>query len=295
MAPASVNHDGRDGGRDGGRDRGGNRGGTVRSWLYVPGDRPELAAKAVASGAGALILDLEDGVAASAKARARAEVAALLRAPRGLPTWVRIDPDVLDDDLAVAVEGGADGIVVAKATLDTVREVAARLPIGGPPLAALIESARGVLDAAALAELDAVARLALGEADLRADLGLDPGPDETELAPYRALVVAAAAAAGLARPTGPAGTDFRDLDRFRATCERLRRQGFGGRSAVHPAQVPVIEDVFAPGADAVAAAEALVAEFDRGVAAGDGVQIGGDGTMLDEAVVRAARRLLDER
>lgn len=281
----------------------------VRSHLYVPGDRPDLFDKAIAGPAHALILDLEDGVAASSKAAARSHVAEVLArwAAEGAlkPVVVRVDPAALDADLPVAVGrgaggGSARGIVLAKATSATLADAAAGLTrleaaTGGPPLSitALIESARGLLDAADIAAHERVEGLAIGEADLGAELGLEPGPDLAELAPYRATIVVASAAAGLRRPTGPAGTDFRDLDRYRGACAQLRRQGFGGRSAVHPAQVEAINDCFAPSAAEIDRAREIVATFDAGVAAGRGVQVGGDGSMMDEAVVRSARRLLD--
>lgn len=272
----------------------------IRSYLYVPGDRPDLLDKSRASAAHALILDLEDGVAPPAKAEARRHVLDALRSDRSTPTFVRVDPDALEADLAVAVEGGAAGIVLAKATAATVAAASAALDRlegthGATPLSitALVESARGLLDAVAVADHPRVEGLAIGEADLRAELGVDPGPDQAEMAPFRATIVVASAAAGIRRATGPAGTDFRDLDRFRASCEQLRRQGFGARSAIHPAQVHVINEVFAPSAAEIERARELVAAFDAGVTGGRGVQLGDDGGMLDEAVIRSARRLLD--
>lgn len=272
----------------------------IRSYLYVPGDRPDLLEKARSSAAHALILDLEDGVAPPGKAEARRHVLAALTEPPSSPTFVRVDPDALDADLTVAVEGRAVGIVLAKATAETVAAASAALDRieddhGVAPLTitALVESARGLLDAAAVAGHPRVEGLAIGEADLRAELGVEPGPDQLEMAPFRSTIVVASAAAGIRRATGPAGTDFRDLDRFRTSCEQLRRQGFGARSAIHPAQVEVINEVFAPSAAEVERARELVAAFDAGVAGGRAIQLGDDGGMLDEAVIRSARRLLD--
>jgi citrate lyase subunit beta/citryl-CoA lyase len=285
----------------------------VRSHLYVPGDRPDYFDSAIASAAHRIIIDLEDGVAASAKSAARSETARMLQrwkpSERPKTLVVRVDPDALEDDLEVAVAGCADGIVLAKASFATVSEAAAALtrieadsalresntaarPL---PITALIESARGLLDAEAIATHERVEGLALGEADLTADLGLEPGADQLELAPYRAMVVLASVAAGVRRPTGPVGTNFRDLDAFQAGCAQLRRQGFGARSAIHPAQVEIINRTFSPSEVELAAARALVAKFEASVASGRGVQLGEDGSMVDEAVVRSARRLLDGR
>lgn len=275
---------------------------TLRSYLYVPGDRPDLMDKALAGNAHAIILDLEDGVAPAKKSAARVHVVAALDGRRAgaKPVVVRVDPSALELDLEVAVAGRADGIVLAKSTSATLAEAASLLtklePAGEvDPLrvTALVESARGLLDAADLAHHDRVEGLAIGEADLCAELGLGPDADGNELAPYRATIVVASAAAGLRRPTGPAGTDFRDLVEYGVSCALLRRQGFGGRSAVHPAQVATINEVFSPTAAELDRARAVVAAFDAGVAGGRGVQVGDDGSMLDEAVVRSARRLLD--
>ncbi len=134
--------------------------------------------------------------------------------------------------------------------------------------------------------------LALGESDLLADLGCAPDLDADERRPLRMAMVVASAAAGRRGPTAPASTDYRDLDGFRDSCRTLRRLGYAARSAVHPAQVPVINEEFAPTADEVARARALIDEFDAAIAAGRGVVVGTDGTMIDEAVVRSARRLL---
>jgi len=280
----------------------------LRSYLYVPGDRADLLGKALASGTHGLILDLEDGVAPANKKEARRQVLAALNDREttvdGPPLIVRVDPHGADADadLEVAVGGGADAIVLAKSTRSTLDHVDAALRRlehhheGRPvPVIALIESARGLLDAAVMAEHQRVDGLAIGEADLGAELGVDPGIDGIAMAPYRATIVVASAAAGLRRPTGPASTDFRDLDALLRSCEHLRRQGFGARSAIHPAQVAVINEAFAPTQIEIERARATVAAFDAGVAEGRGVQLGDDGTMLDEAVIRAARRVLDDR
>jgi citrate lyase subunit beta/citryl-CoA lyase len=107
------------------------------------------------------------------------------------------------------------------------------------------------------------------------------------LGPVRAQVVIASAAAGISGPTGPVFLDVRDLDRLRSSTVALRRAGFGARSAIHPDQVAVIEDVFTPTAEEVARARGVVAAWD---AAGGGVAVDERGRMVDEAVVRLARR-----
>lgn len=278
----------------------------VRSYLYVPGDRPDLMDKAVRGHAHALILDLEDGVAPGARPAARTEVGSFLARCRDAHDHpalaVRVHPDSLREDAAVAVTGRASAVYLPKADLAAVERCSAVLAelcgaVDGPRddsprIVALVESATGVLDAPAVAASPWVEGLALGESDLLADLGCAPDLDEDERRPLRLAMVVASAAAGRRGPTAPASTDYRDLDGFRESCRALRRLGYAARSAVHPAQVPVINETFAPTDDEVARARALVDRFDAAVADGRGVVVGTDGTMIDEAVVRAARRLL---
>ncbi|MTD15760.1 CoA ester lyase [Nakamurella sp. YIM 132087] len=275
------------------------------SYLYVPGDAPARFAGALTKGADALVLDLEDGVAPAAKEAAVAAVAAFLQQPGGIgepQIWVRIDPSRIGTDLPLLVHPRLAGLFVPKPEdprdlleLD-VRlsglESAAGLAEGTVGLVPLIESAAGLLAVAAIARCPRVRRLGMGEADLRAQLRLLPGPDEIELLPARSAVVVAAAAAGLPAPIGSTSTDFRDLDRLAVTTARLRALGFGARTAIHPAQLPVLRATFTPDEAAIAAARALVDEFRRADADGRGAVVGADGTMIDLAVVRAAQTLL---
>jgi citrate lyase subunit beta/citryl-CoA lyase len=281
---------------------------SARSHLYVPGDRPDVLAKALGRGADALIVDLEDAVAVSAKASARAAVAEWLA---GLPAaadnpvevWVRVNPGAaaLVDVEAVA-QAALAGICLAKAEgaaeveavaglldrLEAERGIAA----GSIGIAPLLESASAVLRAAEIARAPRVRRLQVGEADLKADTGIEPGDDERELLWVRSQVVLASAAAGIDPPVGPVSTNFRDLDALRASTEAVRRLGYRGRACIHPAQIAVVHDVFTPSSEQVDAARALIAAYDAAVAGGSGVLIGPDGRMVDEAVVRQARRLL---
>jgi citrate lyase subunit beta/citryl-CoA lyase len=281
---------------------------SARSHLYVPGDRPDVLAKALGRGADALIVDLEDAVAVSAKDSARAAVAEWLA---GLPAaadnpvevWVRVNPGqaALVDVEAVAVPALA-GICLAKA--EVAAEVAAvaglldrleaerSIAAGSIGIAPLLESAAAVLRAAEIAQAPRVRRLQVGEADLKADTGIEPGDDERELLWVRSQVVLASAAAGIDPPVGPVSTNFRDLDALRASTEAVRRLGYRGRACIHPAQIAVVHEVFTPSPEQIGAAQALIAAYDAAVAAGSGVLLGPDGRMVDEAVVRQARRLV---
>lgn len=261
----------------------------ARSFLYAPGDRPERFAKALASGADAVILDLEDGVGPAAKDEARRHVvAALAEPPADVQRWVRLNSgERFADDLAAVVgQPGLHGVLVPKATLDSVRQAVAA---GAPRVAPLVESAAGVLEVEAMARVAGVSHIALGEADLAADLGADPDPSGVELAPIRMRIVVASAAAGIAAPTAPVSTAFRDLEALKESTEQLRRMGFGARACIHPAQVAVVHEVLSPTPEAVTRAEDVLRRFE---AAEGGVCVDAEGRMVDEAVVRAARRVV---
>ncbi len=267
----------------------------VRSWLYVPADRSELYDKALRSGAGGLIVDLEDAVAPTAKDAARHACSALLAQQRDHAgdqrIAVRINSNAVAQDIDAAQ--GADSLVIPKATSATIDAVVEHLGSDSSVrLCALIESAQGVLDAAEVARHHLVERLALGEADLCAELKITPSGGEPELAAIRTAIVVASAAAGIESPTAGVSTQFRDLELFTQSCVQLHRMGFGSRSAIHPAQIGVIESVFAPTPQQLAAARAILEQFEAATASGVGVIVGDDGTMIDEAVVRSARSML---
>jgi len=267
-----------------------------------------MLAKVLDRGADAVIVDLEDAVAPSKKGLARRIVADWLAGLGGaeqLPAqvWVRVNPGpLLADDVAAIVSSPIIGVYLAKAeagapmaAIDEALsrgEQAAGLNAGSVQVCPLLESARAVVQIAQVAAAPRVVRLGVGEVDLAAELGIEAGPDGTELDYIRSQVIVHSAAAGLAAPVGPVWTDIPDAVGLRRSSERLRRMGFGGRACIHPAQVAVVNEVFSPGPDEIAAARQLVDLFEAAIAAGDGVVTDALGRMLDEAVVRAARRTL---
>jgi len=279
---------------------------TARSYLHVPGDQACKLQHALASGADAIIADLEDAVAPSAKADARRTVAEWLASQLagGLSElWIRANPSrLLADDVHAVVGPAVTGICLPKTyTPEQVRNLGELLAVaeqqagiaeGSIRVVALLESAAGILSARAIGEQPRVWQLGLGELDLCAEVGIQPSADEHELLSIRVQVVLASAAAGLAPPIGPVSTDFRDLAALRRSTEALRRLGFGSRWAIHPAQVPVINQTFTPTPAQVEAAQRLVERYDGAVDQGVGVCVDDDGHMVDEAVVRAARRTL---
>jgi citrate lyase subunit beta / citryl-CoA lyase len=262
-----------------------------RSYLYVPGHRPDRFDKALTSGADAVIFDLEDAVPVAAKDAARDDVRTQLAGlvHGGGEAWVRInDGDRGVADLAALAElSTLAGVVVPKARPDGL----AALHAGAPHVAmvALIESASAVADVAEIAAVDGVRTLAMGEVDLAADLGLGDDVPDAAMWALRMPVVVACAARGRAAPLGPVVRDIDDLGRFEAIVRQLRSAGFGAVQAIHPKQVPIIDAVFTPTADELAAMERILQQAE---AADGGVFVDDDGRMIDEAVLRSARRLL---
>lgn len=265
-----------------------------RSWLYVPGSRPDRFAAAVASGADAVVVDLEDAVPADAKPAARKAAAALVADGTPVPVYVRINhPHTAwaRADTAAVARPGLSGVRVPKVEEpDEVRTVAAWLRDAGTPvpLYCLIESALGVERAFELARADPlVAGLMLGEADLAADLGT---ADDAGLHYARSRCVVAARAAGLLPPVQAAFTNVHDLDGLHASCEQGRRLGFLGRSAIHPRQVPVINAAYTPSAAELADARAVLdsVRHREGPA-----YVLPDGRFVDPAVADRARRTIE--
>lgn len=271
----------------------------LRSLLFVPGDRPERMVKALASGADALILDLEDAVAASAKPAARAAVAEFLRRPRATALFVRINPldgGMAGDDLAAVLDARPDGIMLPKALGgESVRTLVAMMGAQAVPILPIAsETAAAVFGLGSYAGVaERLAGLTWGAEDLPAAIGAETSrlPDGSYTPVYevvRTFALMGAHAAGVAaiETVFPA---FRDLDGLAAYAARGRRDGFTGMMAIHPAQVPVINAAFTPGEAEIARARRIVALFvaNPGVGA-----LALDGGMIDAPHLASARRVL---
>jgi citrate lyase subunit beta / citryl-CoA lyase len=155
----------------------------------------------------------------------------------------------------------------------------------------LIESAAGVLASPEIARAPRVERLQLGEADLGADTGIDADEYGEQFALARSMVVYASAAAGIGAPVAPVSIDFRDLTLFAESSARLRRLGFFGRACIHPAQVAAANEAFTTDPAAAERARLLLDEQRR---LGSAVFTGPDGRLVDEAILRAARRTVSQ-
>lgn len=270
----------------------------ARTFLFVPADRPERHARALAAGAGGVIVDLEDAVAPERKAAARAGLAASFAALPGADRQrllVRINargtPWHDDDRTAVAAlvaQGLIAGVVLPKAErAGDLRRLAEAV---GPEglLVPLVESAAGLAAADELAAAPQVLRLAFGNLDFQADLGLACEADEAELVPVRLALLLASRRAGLPAPIDGVTPDWRDAQRLTADTARARRGGFGAKLCIHPDQVAPVHAALGPSADELAWARRVI---DAIQSAGGGV-VSLDGRMVDAPVVRLAERLL---
>ncbi len=267
-----------------------------RSYLYAPGNDPRKIKKALASEADAVVLDLEDAVAPNRKEEARESVSEVLRSRPSKPVFVRVNAPgsaLAEEDIGAISGPHLSGLRLPKTeSAEAVRSVAERLETLGceAGIQCLIESALGLELAPEISRAhERVVGISLGEADLTADLGVR---DEAGLLYARSRVVATARAAGLPGPVQSVYTNVRDTDGLRQSTEVGKNLGFLGRSAIHPAQIPAINEVFTPTEEEVAEAERLLARLDESAGKGTGAFVLEDGRFVDKAVVESARLTL---
>lgn len=262
--------------------------GAARSFLFVPGDRPERFQKAWSSGADAVILDLEDGVSSDRKSFAREAVSAWLSAEH--PVYVRVNGSRTDwfaADLAVLVRPGVRGVMLPKAeTPEQVEAVARELP-DSTGVIPLLETVAGIIDARGLAGAPRVERLAFGSVDFQLDAGIQG--DGEELLYARSRMVLASRAAGILTPVDGVTTDLDNPERLDADVDRARRLGFGGKLCVHPKQVESVNRGFLPTEREIAWARRVI-DAARKTGAG---AIRLDGELVDRPVVQRAESILE--
>jgi citrate lyase subunit beta/citryl-CoA lyase len=260
-----------------------------RSYLFVPGNRPDRFAKALASGAHAVIVDLEDAVPAAEKTAARSAVAAALDLRQ--PVIVRIngvDTDWFRNDVTMCRMPGVAAIMLPKTEgVEHLRRVEELLG-GSLPILPLIETAHGFANALEIAKDRAVRRLVFGAIDFQLDLGIKG--DTEELLFFRSQLVLVSRLAGIAAPVDGINTEIDDPEKLRAATLRARRLGFGGKLCIHPRQIPYVNQCFRPTPEEIAWARRVVevAEAASGAAVADG------GQMIDRPVILQAERILRE-
>ncbi|TMR20832.1 CoA ester lyase [Nonomuraea turkmeniaca] len=255
------------------------------TWLYVPGDRPERFAKAVASGADVVIIDLEDAVVPARKDEARANAAAYLRARTAdVAVHVRIND--------LATERGQADLAAIGELADAVRVPKVESPhvlnaVTGARAYALLESAAGIVAARDIAAHPSVAGVALGEQDLAAELSIT---DESAMNHLRLQVVLAAAAAGLPPVPMSVYPHVKDEAGLVASCRAGRALGLFGRTAIHPRQISAIRSAFRPTEEETARAAEIVEAAEQAEQDGLGAVALPDGRFADAPIVARARR-----
>ncbi len=283
----------------------------MRSLLFVPGDSEKKPAKGFASGADVLIIDLEDSVSLQNKAAARTIAAGFLSALKREPQtalYIRVNDlstGLTDDDLAALMPARPDGIMLPKSNGGRdVQRLAVKLRVHEAEngiedgrtniLPIITETAEGIFAAATYAGArERLAGLTWGAEDLSAAIGASTARGEdgryTEVFRLARSTTLLAASAAETAAIDTVFTNFRDMDALRAECLEAERDGFTGKMAIHPAQVPVINAAFTPSAEAVAHSAAIVEAF---AAAGNPGVVGIGGKMVDRPHLRLAERLL---
>jgi citrate lyase subunit beta/citryl-CoA lyase len=257
-----------------------------RSYLFVPGDRPERFAKAAASGAGCIVLDLEDAVAPGAKDAAREAVLAMPACP--VPALLRINPAATEwhaADVAAARtllrRGAIAGIMLPKADAQTAQAAVAQ---GCGPLVVLLETVAALIGLRALAAVPGIARIAFGAVDFALDAGI-PGEGEA-LAFVRSQLVLESRYADLPPPVDGVSTALDDATTLAADVRRARDFGFGAKLCIHPRQIAAVETGFAPSAEELAWAQRVR------TAAATGGAVAVDGKLVDAPILARANALL---
>jgi citrate lyase subunit beta/citryl-CoA lyase len=265
-----------------------------RSLLYVPASSEAMLRKSGSRGADVLIVDLEDGVLPEAKDTARTGAERLW--PEldfgGSETLLRVNAPGTpwhEPDLAAAARIRPGGVVLPKCE-DPAAVAGVASQLQDVPLFLMVETARGVLAAPALARVEHVAGLLFGAADFRASVHASRDAEETELLLARGTLVLAARAAGVFVFDTPF-FDYRDEAGLERSARRARILGFDGKTAIHPGQVAVIHRVFAPTADEVERAKAVVAALEAAAREGRGVATV-NGEMVEPLHAAEARRTL---
>lgn len=278
---------------------------THRSYLFAPGSNERVLGKALRAGADAVVCDLEDAVAVHEKGLARDTAGALVRdaaASAGCAVHVRVNPDgdgFSEADVRAVVHPGLEALRLPKcesasavAAVDDLLRGLERergIPEGSTRLYPTIESAAGALAVGEIARASArTAAVVFGPADFSADIGLVGGDQYEATLLTRSMLVLHSRAAGISPPVDGAFPDLADTDGLLRLATRVRGLGFGGKSAIHPAQLPVLHEVFTPTEDEVERARRVVASLEQGNA----VAVV-DGGFVDAAVVAQARRVLD--
>ncbi|MEM7213230.1 MAG: CoA ester lyase [Pseudomonadota bacterium] len=277
----------------------------LRSFLFAPGNHPRKVEKVFSAGADAVILDLEDAVAATEKVATREVVVAALQRSRNCLGYIRVnalDTGLTFGDLETVVATGVDGIVLPKvehpsdlAKVDWVLDAFERkagLEPGRIDLMPILETGLGLANAREICRsASRVRRVSFGAGDFTRDMGMDWTLSEHECMAARAEIALASRIAGLEPPLDTVWIHLNDTAGLRTSAQCVKEMGYQGKLCIHPAQIDTVHDVFTPNPDEVAQAKAIVAAFDAAEAEGSAsIQL--DGYFIDYPIVEKARRQL---
>jgi len=265
------------------------QGAIPRSYLFVPGNRPDRFAKAFAAGADAVIIDLEDAVPPTQKSEARKNAAAWLS--QGKATLLRINGVTTEwsrEDLEICALRGVAGVLLPKAErvedLGILREKAN----ASAEILPLIETAVGFWNAIELARAARVQRLIFGEIDFQLDLGIQ-GTGE-ELLHFQSHLVLVSRLAGIQPPVAGINTAIDDLESLRADTLRSRRLGFGAKLLIHPKQIAIVHECFRPSTEEIAWAKQVL----EAAAKSQGAAVAMQGQLVDKPIIAKAESILSE-
>ncbi|WP_346952284.1 CoA ester lyase [Castellaniella sp.] len=265
----------------------------MRSALFVPATRPERFSKAIASGADAVIVDLEDSVAPEQKAAARRALEQHAHEHPEESVWVRINDGTtpwFEDDLALCrTLPSVVGIVLPKAQQ---AEHVYIVSGAGKPLMPVIESAEGIHELARISAANGVVRLSFGILDLMVELGTRPGTQAARLVldQLRFQILVASRMHHLAAPLDSVYPDFSDPEGLTAMATVARDMGFGGMLCIHPSQVPVVHQVYQPSAQDIDWARRVLAHVEK---TGE-YAFRLDGRMVDRPLIARAERIAEQ-
>ncbi len=261
---------------------------TLRSYLFVPATRIERIVKAHASGAGAVIVDLEDAVALQDKDAARASLKQWLKSAEALPVYVRInaaDTAWYQQDCELCASSKVMGIVVPKAE-DPLQLMHLHQQLNSKSLLPLIETALGFHQALSVARVPGVERLMFGSIDFKKDLGIS-GEDDALLF-FRSQLVLVSKLASLQAPVDGVTTAIEDMAPVLEDAKRAESLGFGAKLCIHPKQIATVEQAFLPSAYDIAWAQRVL----NAAAQSMGAAVALDGQMIDKPVIEHAQSIL---
>ena len=277
-----------------------------RSFLFAPGNHARKVEKVFDCGADHVILDLEDAVAKAEKVATRALVVEALKRPRKGGAYIRVNgfhTEFCYCDAVAVVGPGLDGIILPM--VESREQIAAfdwlvgslererGLPTGGIDIIPIIETAKGIANARAIAAAGTrVKRMAFGAGDYTLDVNMEWTLGESELEHARAEMVVASRAAGLEAPIDTVWVHIKDLEGLANSAKRARQLGFQGKMCIYPPQVERVNAAFTPSETEVAFARRVVAAFEQAEREGSSsIQL--DGYFIDYPIVYKAQRTLD--